>query len=435
MPEVDQLQLEFGSGSDLVNIVSTHAGRTSIDAGGGADQIRVSSLTGTVAGIHGLLEISAGVDENDVLIVDDSGNSAGVMLQLTSTNLTGFGSASIVYDAVDDLQVNLGSGNDIVLVASTHPGETLIGTGTGADLITVISTGGSTTLLSAAGDDLIQVILPPFGLPGIRDELSISAGDGDHDRLVVDDLGNATAVSAVLTADVLTGISQAPILYSSIDEFELYLGAGDDTVEIAATHAGSTQVDSGRGRDAFFVHSTDGSTTLLSGDDGATYRIGSTAGSMAGLDGPLQIVGTATGEDFLVLDDTGNPAGSTVELTSSTIVGLSPAPIEYAEVDQLQLLFGSGDDVLTIASTHAGTTDVQMKAGNDVVIGRTTNGPTSVDGGAGLSDLLQAGSEVAGVSPVVDKVVLSADAPDSSAATTGARTVFLRQQHVRTYLI
>ena len=127
--EVDQLQLEFGSGSDLVNIVSTHAGRTSINTSGGADQIRVSSLTGTVAGIHGLLEISAGVDENDVLIVDDSGNSAGVMLQLTSTNLTGFGSASIVYDAVDDLQVKLGSGNDIVLVASTHPGETLIGTG------------------------------------------------------------------------------------------------------------------------------------------------------------------------------------------------------------------------------------------------------------------------------------------------------------------
>ncbi|MCU0963162.1 MAG: hypothetical protein MUF48_23970, partial [Pirellulaceae bacterium] len=421
---VGQLQIRLGTGTDLTEIISTHAGHTTVDAGSGADRfyvrstsgptlilagddsdfVRVSSLDATLSGINGLLELRAGVDDNDILALDDSGSALGATVQLDSETITGLGSTAIVYRDVDYLQVSLGTGDDVVDVVSTHRGETLVDTGAGADEIAVTSTDGVTRLLSATGNDAIRIGSPDVGLAAMRGEIDVSAGNGSQDRLVLDDRSATVAASIVMSASAVLGAAPAPIHFDTTEALELYLGSGGDVVEIDSTHAGATLLDAGGGQDQVFVRATDGVSALHAGPEGATIYVGSPTADVADLRGLLQVDGASGGPTILIVDDSGNTAGRTVELTSNRLEGLSPAPIEYRAISDLLIQFGSGDDVVTVAGTHEGTTTLLMNAGNDVVIGRSTDGATSVDGGAGLQDLLQAGNEVA------DTVVLSAAA-------------------------
>ena len=398
---MDQLELKLGPGSDVVHVLSTHAGSISVDTDGGADQIDVRStggpvllLTGddsdlvSVSQIGGPLQVSAGIGDKDVLIVDDNGNSAGRTLEVTANSISGFGSAQIAYESVDDLRVSLGNGNDLVRILSTHTGETLIDTGGGQDQIFVESIAGATSLLAGDGDDSIRVSSSASRVSGIGSGLSVSAGGGLLDKLIVDDRGNTVPQSVVLTSQSIAGLSTAPITYAAIDQLELYLGSGTDTVDVTSTHAGSTRVDTGGGLDNVQIRSTTGPTELVSGADGATIRVGSTNDNqsvLSGIGGELNVVGATPGMDTLIVDDRGNLASATVELSVDRIVGFGPAPLGYLGIEQLQLLFGAGDDKLTIASTHAGATNVWMNGGNDVVIGQTTAGTTVIDGGVGTS--------------------------------------------------
>ncbi len=349
---MDQLELRLGPGSDVVHVLSTHAGSTSIDTDGGADQIHVrstggplllltgddsdlvsvSSPSGALSEIGGPLQVFAGIGDEDVLIVDDSGNSAGRTFEVTAQTVSELGSAQIEYESVDDLRVSLGNGDDEVRVLSTHAGETLIETGGGQDQIFVESIAGATSLLSGEGDDSIRVSSSASRVSGIGSGLNVSAGDGLLDKLIVDDRGNTVPQSVVLTSQSISGLSTAQITYADIDQLELYLGSGSDTIDVTSTHAGSTQVDTGGGLDDLQVRSTTGPTTVVSGADGATIRVGSTTDHqsvLSGIGGELNVVGATPGMDTLIVDDRGNSASATVVLSVDHIVGFSPALLGY----------------------------------------------------------------------------------------------------------
>ena len=57
--------------------------------------------------------------------------------------------------------------------------------------------------------------------------------------------------------------------------------------------------------------------------------------------------------------------------------------ITYADLEDLEIYLGYGNDAFTIESTHAGTTLVDAGAGNDKVTVQTLSGHTLVYGGAG----------------------------------------------------
>ena len=150
----------------------------SLQTGDDSDLVRVSSLSGILSQIGGPLQVSAGIGDDDVLIVDDSGSSAGKSLQVTASGISGFGSTQIGYEFVDDLRVSLGNGNDLVRILSTHAGETLVDTGGGQDQIFVESIAGATSLLSGEGDDSIRVSSSASRVSDIGSGLSVSAGGG-----------------------------------------------------------------------------------------------------------------------------------------------------------------------------------------------------------------------------------------------------------------
>src|SRR5690606_18725413 len=74
--------------------------------------------------------------------------------------------------------------------------------------------------------------------------------------------------------------------------------------------------------------------------------------------------GTATGDDRLHLDDTGDPTDNTGDLTLDRVTGLGMtaaadpdrAGITYTGLEVLEIHLGSGADLFTIHSTHLGST-------------------------------------------------------------------------------
>ena len=91
-------------------------------------------------------------------------------------------------------------------------------------------------------------------------------------------------------------------------------------------------------------------------------------------------------------------AGSFTNLRSATFPGtntISPYDeIVYSTTEDLNIELGSGDNELTIESTHGATqaTNISMGQGDDVVNVESISGPTRVDTGLG-DDLVRVGSD------------------------------------------
>ena len=91
---------------------------------------------------------------------------------------------------------------------------------------------------------------------------------------------------------------------------------------------------------------------------------------------------------------TADPVQTPLTLQRITVTGAQgmPGDIIYTGLSAVTLKLGSGNDLVTVQSTHTGTTDIQTGAGNDEVAIRAINGPTTVETGAG-SDTVDVGSE------------------------------------------
>ncbi|MCY7332058.1 MAG: hypothetical protein LH649_05235 [Pseudanabaena sp. CAN_BIN31] len=156
-----------GSGNDVVNVGSNQP------SGGG-----------TLSQIQNTLTLDA--DANyDILNIDDSGNTIGVTGTVTAYDISGFGMiGSINYANFENLNLQLGSGNDNVTVNNTQPGTTISGNG-GDDVFTVYNVGGAITIDVGSGTDQLFTDLPlvPEGLTfldpdGATPQPLNAAGDG-----------------------------------------------------------------------------------------------------------------------------------------------------------------------------------------------------------------------------------------------------------------
>ena len=63
----------------------------------------------------------------------------------------------ISYSNIETLDVQLGSGNDHVTVASTGDGNTFVSTGAGNDTVDVVTTVGHTSVSTGDGNDTVDV--------------------------------------------------------------------------------------------------------------------------------------------------------------------------------------------------------------------------------------------------------------------------------------
>jgi hypothetical protein len=127
---LDKLIVSLGSGNDVVKVAGTQSEvRTTIHGGPGADTFSVGNSLNQVNDIGGLLEI-IGDTGNDILNVNDNGDTVANSGRLTANSVNGLGmgdsdqtainlSRGIAYQGLERLNVFLGMGADRFTVSAS----------------------------------------------------------------------------------------------------------------------------------------------------------------------------------------------------------------------------------------------------------------------------------------------------------------------------
>jgi hypothetical protein len=393
--------INTGTGSDTVNVQSTSAATTIAAGVTGTDIFNIGSNapagSGVLDTIAGAIAVTG--DGSATLNIDDTGSTSAQTGTLSSTALTGLGSAGITYGGLSALNIGLGSGNDSLTVASTATGTpTTIDTGPGNNTVNILADASTTTVNNGGGSNTVNVgstapsaPLNPGGvLNDIADPLRINGGG--HDTLNLDDGGSSASKTGTLSPTTLQGLSPATITYDGLAALNLVLGSGADTFTVSNTAAGTaTTINTGAGTDRVNVQHTSAATTVTTATGGtSTIDIGSNApaghGLLAGITGAVTVRGS--GSDTLKLDDTADTAPVAGTVSATTIAGIAPAAIAYSGLAALNISLGDAGNTLSISYTAAGTaTVINSGSGADQINIRGTNSPTTINAGAGVNNV------------------------------------------------
>ncbi len=119
---LSDLTVQLGAGSDEITVGSTSANTlTTINAGAGAVdcQVVTTSTQSLDPSLHGPLAINGNLNTSSLLI-NDTADTNPAAVALNSNSVTGLG-ATITYNNVNTLAVELGQGNDQMTVTAVNP--------------------------------------------------------------------------------------------------------------------------------------------------------------------------------------------------------------------------------------------------------------------------------------------------------------------------
>ena len=389
-------QIATTNSGTLVSGMSTtfiFSGFSILEGGSVSDSFIVSS-NHTTGGITGTLTIHGGSGTNQ-LTVDDSGSTSAEHATITASSIAGLlGGGTIDYscgnftDALKDdgVLIEGGSAGGTYDIQSTLKGNTTKVVG---------GDGNNTFLVSSATGALTG---------GIADLLTIDAGSGTANRLIVDDSGSTSPETATITASSLTGLSNgtAEIDYSATDG-NFTDGANNDGILIKGDSASGT----------YDIQSTQkGSTTkVVAGSGNNTFLVTSVTGSLtSGIAGLLAIDAGSGTANRLTVDDSGSSAPESAVITATGITGLSnnTAVIDYAATNGDFTDGTTTDGILIKGSSVAGTYQIQS-----TLAGSTTD----VVGGMG-NDVFNVGTASSSLGLIKGNLALNGLANDSSPSTT-----------------
>ncbi|HMC70441.1 MAG TPA: hypothetical protein VKJ07_14900, partial [Mycobacteriales bacterium] len=170
------------------------------------------------------VNLNTRVDEStavDTLNVVNSGSPANDAGVLTESTLTGLGMGGdtvidgqtvpggITYRNLESLNINLGSGNQLFTIKSTHDGTTEISAGAGANTFNVVAINGHTTINTGTNPQTV-VNVGDLGLVDrIGGLLSIDTGStgAGGGTVNVDNSAETRDTQATLTGSTLTGLN------------------------------------------------------------------------------------------------------------------------------------------------------------------------------------------------------------------------------------
>ncbi|MFO0876531.1 MAG: DUF4347 domain-containing protein [Gemmataceae bacterium] len=304
--ELTRLVAALGAGDDVITIINTPIGLTSIDGGADSDIMNIRAISGpTIVGggpdpdtinlgsnaagnrdnrfvnsdgtLRGFVASLLLMSDGDTVNADASGDSNSDVI-LTATTLTGLCLADISFSELIVLNLNLGALGNTLTVLGTPNGATTIRTGTGNDHVNVVGVSGLLTLFTQGGNNSVKVGSQANGVytgGHLREITStVTVIGGGIDSLSIDDtLEDAT--SGVLTADNLSGLGMiGSIRFSGLHQLEVALGAMGNNFRVADTPAGtSTLVRSGAGNDTILIEGTTGSATVETGEGHDSFHV------------------------------------------------------------------------------------------------------------------------------------------------------------------
>ena len=400
--ELELMHVALGSGDDEFVIESTHTTETTLDTGAGLDRIKaqtssgettvksgsgndwidVSNTSQTVNDIAAGLIVMGGTGE-DFVTINDTGDSTNNTGAMTDTMITGLGMAGYInYGAMELVDIRLGTGNDTFTVAQTHRQITQVDLGGNSDTAYIEAVSGDTTVSGGAGND-IMTVGRNSQLDGITAQLTVKGGSGD-DILFVQDNANSDDVDGILTSNNLTGLGMTGYIdYGTFELLDMQLGSGNNDLTIASTHNALTEINTAGGNDTTHVETIDGTTTVKLGSGNDSINVSSSVGTLDGIQALLEVQG-GTGDDQLNVNDAGDAAENTGFLTDNQIAGLGMTQgIDYGAFENLNLSLATGNNILTVYSTHTQATQIDATAGNDIIEIQAIAGETTVKAGLG----------------------------------------------------
>jgi uncharacterized delta-60 repeat protein len=342
-----QVTTDFGSASDSASGVALQADGRIVLAG-----TTLSSSTGS--------DFALVRYRSELVVVGTPGNDTIDIAPGTQTGTVKVTLNGLTRDNVTVLEQVLvfgGDGNDTITVRATGPVALTVDGQGGADAYTVhlgslagpvtVSDGGATATDS----------LTVHGTPG-ADAITITDTQVTRGSPVAETV-NYAGVEGL----TVNGAGGNDVLDDLRSNTTLLGGAGDDTVIVRATLAGTLLVDGQDGSDNFLIH------------------LGSLLGAVS-----LTDSGT-TGTDRVTIQAT---AGNDVLLATATQVTRGAETITYgATLENLTLRAGAGTDTLTVNSTGPSGLTVDGQDGSDSVtvhLGSLAGPVTLADSGTGDTD-------------------------------------------------
>src|SRR6185503_8253500 len=177
----------------------------------------------------------------------------------------------------------------------------------------------------------------------INAPVHIDGGEG-VDTLNVDDSGDTADNTGLLTGDHLSGLGMGSTDQNQVNPEGGVFYGGVETLDVKL----------GAGNDHFFVQGTLPQTFVHAGPGNDEILVGNLNHSLDDILGTLTIDAEGGQSNYLRVDDSGDPDRDAATITSSSIIGFSPAAIFYGATggafgsiyDPTSQSFSRGIDIL-----------------------------------------------------------------------------------------
>lgn len=336
--------LDGGAGTEVLLVDGTDGGDT---LRFWADRVeRVGAFTNTIAGIE---------------TVRASGRGGADRFEIDTSIAAKGGSVGSL--ALATLELAGDEGDDQFLVFGTRSGSSTTLAGGGDNDIFTLGNKGNTLGGKSAGS-----------LDRIYGGVSIDAGAGGSNRLVLDDAGGWGDLGIVVESGRVTGLAPAVVTFA----------ASGGAFTSGGSNQGVRILGSASKADIFAIRGTgSGNTTRVEGGGGNDeFTIGSAGKSLDGIQGLLTIAGDghsptplttfAVGDlsnavptgDRITFEDSGNAsAATTYTITKTSVERSGAATIAYETAETIEVRMGSQAATARVQSTADSTTTTLT--GND----------------------------------------------------------------------
>lgn len=372
---VETLDVQLGSGSDLVQLDATsdYVQQVHIDGGAGSDWFELGSGPQLLSQIRGQVRLTAGTsvgDEDTLTIVENSDVAAASFGDnlLTPTRFVGQGLAGVEYGGFESLELQLNAADDV----GTITGLTI----TGLTIPAGVDLGGGNDRVTLGTAEVPLAEAFPAGL-------SVEVGSGRNAVELFDSAhpGSATwgltdtAISFAVGGTFSVGLS------GNFDEVTAHLGQGGAIVSSSMTTATNVTLDGGAGPDSLLATAAAGGQVVFNGRGGADWLVAQAVPNgriiFHGGDGTDQVVldGSHRTDAWSVALDAG-PLNFPGALDTDGRIGVPgyTTGIVY-DAEQVEVAGGSGVENFSLTATADATESLKIGtgAGQDVIhIGAAT---------------------------------------------------------------
>lgn len=213
---LESLTFDAGDGRDVFTVVRTALGTpVTINAGGGDDGITLGTVGNSLSLIQGPVTVNGEVGVDALTLNDRSFDNHGTY-GISLGRVDRLGMASVSYSTLEEVTLQAGPGNDLIVVSSTAAGTPV-------------------TIQAGDGDDFME-IRPVSGVLSISIEANVNAqGEAGADTFFVGDPLNTSDTTFVVASSAMSvnGVNQ--FAFSTIEALTLNAGGGNDVLHAAAS--------------------------------------------------------------------------------------------------------------------------------------------------------------------------------------------------------